>query len=186
MAKEEIIQACVRFGSSWRSELPVTTSNSPPEDASRTDPAYLAEVVAAVIEAGARTVNIPDTVGYTVPGEFADLFTLPERARAGRGDIVLSVHCHNDLGMAVANSLAAVKGRCAADRMHDQRHRRTGRKLFARRSRHGAEDARRYLRLIKTAIDTRKLYPTSRLVSSDYRHARAAQQGDRRRERLRT
>ena len=46
-----------------------------PEDASRTEPAYLAEVVAAVIEAGARTINIPDTVGYTVPGEFAELFT---------------------------------------------------------------------------------------------------------------
>jgi 2-isopropylmalate synthase len=79
-----------------------------PMDATRTDPAYLAEVVEAVIEAGASTVNIPDTVGYATPEEFGGLIrTLAEKV----GNIrraVISVHCHNDLGLAVANSLSAV------------------------------------------------------------------------------
>jgi 2-isopropylmalate synthase len=81
-----------------------------PMDATRTDPAYLAEVVEAVIEAGAGTVNIPDTVGYTTPEEFGGLIRgLFEKVR-DMGRAVISVHCHNDLGLAVANSLAAVLG----------------------------------------------------------------------------
>ncbi|GAB4387451.1 MAG: 2-isopropylmalate synthase [Thermodesulfovibrionales bacterium] len=80
-----------------------------PMDATRTDPVYLAEVVEAVIEAGAGTVNIPDTVGYTTPEEFGALIRgLFERVR-DMGRAVISVHCHNDLGLAVANSLSAVK-----------------------------------------------------------------------------
>jgi len=78
------------------------------EDASRTDPDYLCQVVEAVIDAGATTVNIPDTVGYAVPLEFARLIaTLRERV-PNIDRCVLSVHCHNDLGLAVANSLAAI------------------------------------------------------------------------------
>ena len=78
------------------------------EDASRTELGYLAEVVEAVIEAGARTVNIPDTVGYTVPSEFAEVFNYLYANVPNINDATLSVHCHDDLGMAVANSLAAV------------------------------------------------------------------------------
>src|SRR5215470_14065009 len=79
-----------------------------PEDATRTDPEFLCEVVEAVIEAGATTINIPDTVGYTVPSEFAALIRrLRERVR-GIENVTLSAHCHNDLGLAVANSLAAI------------------------------------------------------------------------------
>ena len=79
-----------------------------PMDASRSDPAYLYEVIEAVIAAGAGTVNIPDTVGYAIPQEFGRLIKgirehVPNSAKA-----VISVHCHNDLGLAVANSLAAV------------------------------------------------------------------------------
>ncbi len=80
-----------------------------PEDAARTEPAYLAEVVAAGIDAGAATVNIPDTVGYTMPDEFGNLIAYLIRKNPRLGKTVhLSVHCHNDLGLAVANSLAAV------------------------------------------------------------------------------
>lgn len=77
-----------------------------PMDATRTEVPYLLEVVEAVIEAGAATVNIPDTVGYTTPVEFGNLIrTIKERI----GDrAVIAVHCHNDLGLAVANSLAAI------------------------------------------------------------------------------
>ncbi len=86
------------------------------EDATRSDREYLAQVVIRVARAGARVINIPDTVGYTVPQEYHELIAfLVERLReAGfgealeSGDLRLSVHCHNDLGLAVANSLAAL------------------------------------------------------------------------------
>ncbi|HOJ40277.1 MAG TPA: 2-isopropylmalate synthase, partial [bacterium] len=79
-----------------------------PEDASRTEPDFLLEVVQAVVAEGASTVNIPDTVGYAVPEEFGSLIgylitNLKDRR------VVISVHCHNDLGLAVANSLAALR-----------------------------------------------------------------------------
>ena len=82
-----------------------------PEDASRTEPEFLVEVCKAVIAAGANTVNIPDTVGYAVPEEFGALIKiLFESVREFQtGKAVISVHCHNDLGLAVANSLAAVR-----------------------------------------------------------------------------
>ncbi|MBM4123396.1 MAG: 2-isopropylmalate synthase [Nitrospira sp.] len=79
-----------------------------PMDASRSDPAYLYEVLEAVIEAGAGTVNIPDTVGYAAPQEFGLLIRgIREKVR-NSAQAVISVHCHNDLGLAVANSLAAI------------------------------------------------------------------------------
>jgi 2-isopropylmalate synthase len=79
-----------------------------PEDATRSDIEFLCELLEAVIQAGATTINIPDTVGYTVPEEFAGLIrTLRERVR-GMEHVTISAHCHNDLGLAVANSLAAI------------------------------------------------------------------------------
>src|SRR5206468_531354 len=79
------------------------------EDATRTDTDFLCRVVAAAIEEGATTINLPDTVGYTTPAEYAALFrTVRERVPETR-DIVLSAHCHDDLGLAVANSLAAIR-----------------------------------------------------------------------------
>jgi 2-isopropylmalate synthase len=80
-----------------------------PEDASRTEPEFLAEVVQAVIEAGAGTVNIPDTVGYAYPDDYASLITYLKAKVKDIARAVISVHCHNDLGLAVANSLAAVR-----------------------------------------------------------------------------
>ena len=80
-----------------------------PMDASRTKHDFLAEVVEAVIDAGATTVNIPDTVGYTVPDEFGQTIKYLKDNVTNIDRAVISVHCHNDLGMAVANSLAAVK-----------------------------------------------------------------------------
>lgn len=79
-----------------------------PMDATRSEIAYLCEVVEAVIQAGAGTVNIPDTVGYTTPQEFSHIIrTLRERVKDCK-NAVISVHCHNDLGLAVANSMAAI------------------------------------------------------------------------------
>ena len=79
-----------------------------PEDATRTDPDFLCEVVQAVVDAGATTVNIPDTVGFTTPAEFGALIKMLRDRVRGIENVVISAHCHNDLGMAVANSLAAV------------------------------------------------------------------------------
>ena len=163
MAKEEIIKSAVGAVSMAR-ELCDDVEFSP-EDASRTELGYLAEVVTAAIEAGATTVNIPDTVGYTVPAEFDALFRYLKTHVPGIDDITLSVHCHNDLGMAVANSLAAVRagarqvectingigeraGNCSLEEIVMA--------LATRAEFFGAG----------TNIETTRLYPTSRLVSS--------------------
>ena len=79
-----------------------------PMDATRTDPAFLYRIVERVIEAGATTVNIPDTVGYTIPREFCELIDGIRNNVPNIQKAVISVHCHNDLGLAVANSLAVL------------------------------------------------------------------------------
>jgi len=79
-----------------------------PEDATRTDPHFLVEIVQTVVDVGATTVNIPDTVGYTTPSEFGELIRNIRQRVRGIDNVVISAHCHNDLGLAVANSLAAV------------------------------------------------------------------------------
>ncbi len=79
------------------------------EDAVRTQLPFLAKVIKAVIEAGATTVNIPDTVGYTIPSEYFDMISYLKKNVSNIEKAIISVHCHNDLGLAVANSLAAVQ-----------------------------------------------------------------------------
>src|SRR5579885_698092 len=106
MAQDEILRSAAEGVRAAR-ELCEDVEFSP-EDASRTELEFLAQVVEAAIEAGASTVNIPDTVGYTVPDEFAELFRYLRKNVRGIERIRLSVHCHDDLGMAVANSLTAV------------------------------------------------------------------------------
>ncbi len=163
MAKEEIIRVAVDSVTLARSMCEDVEFS--PEDAARTEPEYLAEVVQAVIEAGATTVNIPDTVGYTVPGEFFELFRYLTENVAGIERIRLSAHCHDDLGLAVANSLAAVQagarqiectingigeraGNCSLEEV-----------VMALRTR------QEYFGL-ETGIQTQRLYPTSRIVAS--------------------
>jgi 2-isopropylmalate synthase len=135
-----------------------------PEDASRTDLEFLAQVFDAVVDAGATTVNIPDTVGYAIPEEFGKAIKhLRENTRNG-GKAVISVHCHNDLGLAVANSLSAVvngarqvectingigerAGNCSLEEV-----------VMAIRTRKDALNFR-------TGVNTREIIKTSRLVS---------------------
>ena len=83
-----------------------------PMDASRTDPDYLCRIVEAAIKAGATTINIPDTVGYATPSEFGGIIADLKNRVPGIEAITLSCHCHDDLGLAVANSLAAVEAGC--------------------------------------------------------------------------
>jgi 2-isopropylmalate synthase len=163
MAKEEIIRSAVE-GVKIAREYCEDVEFSP-EDASRTELEFLAQVVEAVIDAGATTVNIPDTVGYTVPHEFAELFRYLRKNVSNIDRARLSVHCHDDLGMAVANSLMAVvagarqiectingigerAGNCSLEEV-----------VMALRTRETFFNAR-------TNIQSQKLYPASRLVSS--------------------
>ena len=80
-----------------------------PEDASRTDRNFLVEVVNAAIAAGATTINIPDTVGYSIPFEYGDLFKYLIQNCEDTENVIFSAHCHDDLGLSVANSLAALE-----------------------------------------------------------------------------
>lgn len=81
-----------------------------PEDATRSDPEFLRQMVGVAIEAGATTINVPDTVGYSTPEEYGSLFRMLIERVPGADKVIFSSHCHDDLGLAVANSLAAVQG----------------------------------------------------------------------------
>jgi 2-isopropylmalate synthase len=163
MAREEIIRTAVEGVKIARGF--VEDVEFSPEDASRTELEFLAQVVEAVIEAGATTVNIPDTVGYTVPDEFAELFRYLRKNVRGIDKIRLSVHCHDDLGMAVANSLTAVvagarqiectingigerAGNCSLEEV-----------VMALKTRDAFFN-------LDTRINTTRLYPTSRLLAN--------------------
>ena len=83
-----------------------------PEDGSRSDVSYMAEVIQIALDEGATTINVPDTVGYTMPEEYAAMFAELYRLVPALHEVVVSVHCHDDLGLAVANSLAGVRAGC--------------------------------------------------------------------------
>jgi 2-isopropylmalate synthase len=95
----------VRLARSFTEDVEFST-----EDGTRSDPEFLLKMITVAVQAGATTINIPDTVGYTTPEEYAAIFRLVKARVPGIGDIILSAHCHNDLGMAVANSLAGIEG----------------------------------------------------------------------------
>jgi 2-isopropylmalate synthase len=80
-----------------------------PEDSTRTDPDFLCQFVGAAIAVGATTINLPDTVGYSTPDEYAAMFRMIRERVPGGDRVILSTHCHDDLGLAVANTLAAIQ-----------------------------------------------------------------------------
>ena len=108
--REEILQltrAMVARARSYTDDIEFS-----PMDASRTEPAYLYQILQVAIEAGATTLNIPDTVGYSIPEEFGRLIENIYQNVPRISELVVSMHCHNDLGLAVANSLEAVRKGC--------------------------------------------------------------------------
>jgi 2-isopropylmalate synthase len=133
------------------------------EDATRTDPDYLEEVSKAVVAAGARTVNLPDTVGFSVPEEYAALI---RRISKALGDsAIVSVHCHDDLGLAVANSLAAVAAgarqvECTINGIGERAGNAALEEVVM------AMNTRRDRIPFETRIVTEHLYPASQLLSS--------------------
>ena len=135
------------------------------EDAMRTEPAYLAEVMAAVIDAGAGTFNVPDTVGYTTPAEMGERITYLRKHVRNIDRVVLSVHCHNDLGMAVANSLAAVAAgarqvECTMTGIGERAGNAALEEVVM------ALKTRPELFRVDTGIITQRLYPTARLLTN--------------------
>ena len=135
-----------------------------PEDATRTDPDFLREVVQAVVDAGATTVNIPDTVGYTTPDEFGDLIRMLRERVNGIEKVTLSAHCHNDLGLAVANSLAAVAAgarqvECTINGIGERAGNASLEEIIV------AMKVRRERFPYETSVDTERLYPISQLLT---------------------
>jgi len=135
-----------------------------PEDATRTDPEFLRDVVSAVIKAGATTVNIPDTVGYTTPLEYGNLIKWLKENTPGIDDIVISVHCHNDLGLAVSNSLSAILNgarqvECTVNGIGERAGNASLEEIVM------AIKTRKDLFKIETNIDTKQIIKTSRLVT---------------------
>ena len=134
------------------------------EDAGRTDNEYLARVVEAVIKAGATTVNIPDTTGYCLPLEFGEKIKYLMEHVDGIHRITVSVHCHNDLGMATANTIAGVANGARQAEV-------TVNGIGERAGNTSLEEIAMILKChktfeIETNINTKKIYPTSRMVSS--------------------
>lgn len=132
------------------------------EDATRTKPEFLAKVCKAVIKAGAKIVNIPDTVGYTTPDEFSKLIAyLKDEIK---NDAIISVHCHNDLGLAVANSLAAIKAgarqvECTINGIGERAGNASMEELVM------ILDTRKDYFDFRTDINTKHIYPASRALS---------------------
>ncbi|MCB9482314.1 MAG: 2-isopropylmalate synthase, partial [Desulfobacteraceae bacterium] len=134
------------------------------EDGSRSDKDFLCRVVDAVIDAGATTVNIPDTVGYALPDEYGSLIKYIMENSKNAHKAVISVHCHNDLGLATANTLSAVKAGARQVEVTingiGERAGNTSLEEFVMTLNTRAEDLG-----YTTGIETTKIYPTSRLVS---------------------
>ena len=161
-SREQVLQASCDMVA--RAKKYVDDVEFSPMDASRTEPAYIYQIVEAVIDAGATTVNIPDTVGYAIPGEFGRLIdgifqNVPNIDRA-----TVSVHCHNDLGLAVANSLEAVKRgarqvECTINGIGERAGNASLEEIvMAVKTRGDFFD-------LTTNVDTKQIYKTSRLVS---------------------
>ncbi|MDQ0270021.1 2-isopropylmalate synthase [Cytobacillus purgationiresistens] len=107
MSKEQVIETAVETVKYAAQRFPIVQWSA--EDASRTELPYLAEIVEKVIQAGARVINIPDTVGYATPAEYGAIFKYLKENVPSINKVSLSAHCHDDLGMATANSLAAIE-----------------------------------------------------------------------------
>jgi len=160
-AKDEIIKIAVEKASFAKKHIDNVEFS--PEDASRTEPDFLLDVLKAVVAEGIKTVNIPDTVGYTIPSEYGSLIrylreNLPK-------DVVISVHCHDDLGLAVANSLTAVingarQVECTINGIGERAGNASLEEIVMNMA------VRKDLYNIETNIVTKEIYRTSRMVSS--------------------
>ena len=162
-SRDEVLKLAVKAVKHARSFTDVVEFSA--MDATRSDRTYLAQMIGEAIDAGATTVNIPDTVGYTVPGEFGELIRYLMENVPNIGETVVSVHCHNDLGLAVANSLAAIRNgarqvECTINGIGERAGNTALEEIVM------ALKVRKDLIGLDTGIRTEQIYPTSRLISS--------------------
>jgi 2-isopropylmalate synthase len=162
MTREQVVKAAmeaVKYAKSLTERVEFSA-----EDGSRSDPDFLCKVFGAAIEAGATTVNLPDTVGYAMPEEFGQLVATVRKNTPGMDRVTLSVHCHNDLGLATANSLAGLRSGARqvevtingiGERAGNTSLEEVVMGLYTRKEHLG----------LATSINTREIHPTSRLVS---------------------
>jgi 2-isopropylmalate synthase len=134
------------------------------EDASRSDWEFVAKVCAEVIRAGARVINLPDTTGYAIPEEFGRMFAYMRQHVEGADRVIWSAHCHNDLGLAVANSLAAVQNgarqiECTINGIGERAGNTSLEEVVM------ALKTRRDLLAVQSRVNTRQIYPASRLLA---------------------
>jgi 2-isopropylmalate synthase len=161
-SRKQVLEDTVRAVSHAKAYCPMVEFSA--EDATRSDPDYLCQVFEAAIKAGATTINVPDTVGYSIPDEFASLIKYLRKNVAGIKGITISVHCHNDLGLAVANSIAAVKAgarqvECTINGIGERAGNASMEEVVM------AINTRKDIFNLTTGINTRYIYPASRFLS---------------------
>ncbi len=162
MAKEEIVRRAVEGVKMAREKCEDVEFST--EDAARTELEFLAEVVERAIEAGATTLNIPDTVGYALPQTYGETLSYLKKHVRGVERVIISVHCHNDLGLAVANSLAGVmvgarQVECTINGIGERAGNASLEEIVM------AIRTRQDVLRVRTGVHTERLYPTSRLVA---------------------
>ena len=163
MSKEQVLAQAVemvKYAKKYCADVEFSA-----EDASRTNPEFLYQIVEAVINAGATTVNIPDTVGYTSPEEFSRFIKGIKENVPNIDKAIISVHCHNDLGLAVANSLAAVRAgarqvECTINGIGERAGNAALEEVVMNLN------TRKDIYGIGTKINTKEIYKTSKLLSS--------------------
>lgn len=163
MTPDEVLKAAIE--SVTRARGYTDNVEFSPQDATRSDPDFVIEICRAAVQAGATTINVPDTVGYATPTEFAEMLSrVYAEVRGGNEDVIISTHCHNDLGLAVANSLSAIH---AGARQIETAVNGIG-------ERAGNTSTEEVIMAVKTrqdffgveiGADTTQIYETSRLVS---------------------
>jgi len=156
----EMTRTSVRMARNFAEEVEFSA-----EDATRSDVDYLCEVFAVAVDEGATILNLPDTVGYTLPSEFASFVSTVRDRVVGDKAVTISVHCHNDLGLAVANSLAAIAAgarqvECTVNGIGERAGNASLEELVM--AMHVRSDQLPY----EVRVDTRGLYPTSQLLSA--------------------
>ncbi len=163
MTPDQVVEQAVK-AVKWAREFTDNVEFSP-EDAGRSDPDFLCRILEAVINAGATTLNIPDTVGYNLPHQFGALIRDLRERIPNSDKVIFSVHCHNDLGLAVANSLSAVLNgarqvECTINGLGERAGNASLEEVVM------AVKTRRDIFSCDTRIDTTQIVPSSKLVSS--------------------
>ena len=162
MSRDEVLDAAVAAVSFAKKHIDYIEFSA--EDASRSEKEFLAQIFGEVIRAGAKTLNVPDTTGYAIPSEFGALIGYLVEHTEGGGQVIWSAHCHNDLGLATANSLAAVANgarqiECTVNGIGERAGNTSLEEVVM-----ALKTRKNYLNL-DTRIITEQIYPSSRLLS---------------------